>query len=137
MTREIKFRAWTGNEMEYQVLVGQLGTFYAYQDPDDRDCAISTKYPENIPVMQFTGLHSKSGQPIYEGDIVNEGFDSLYEIAMGYAGKDMDNEPECWVGAPIGKGNDNNVWGLSNNQAKDCEIIGNIYENPELLTNSN
>ena len=80
---------------------------------------------------QFTRLLDKNGKRIYEGDIVNEGFDDLFEITKGFAGKDLNNEPECWVGIPIGKGNDSDIFSLSFNQAKDCEVIGNIYENKE------
>lgn len=78
MNRELKFRAWNGMEMIYDVTVGRFGNFYVNPSNngiDERDSAsltpFNTKYPDSVPIMQFTGLTDSEGREIYEGDILN------------------------------------------------------------------
>lgn len=111
MNREIKFRAWVGDKMEYQVLVGQLGAFFAYQDPKDTHCAINTKYGDTIPVMQYTGLKDKNGKEIYEQDIC-KWLNHLNQKMKGEAGL---------------------AFAYDGMERRNLEVIGNIYENSELL----
>jgi uncharacterized phage protein (TIGR01671 family) len=132
MNREIKFRAWTGAIMEYNVMVGFLGAFYA-QGMDDKDAACispyNTKYPGEVPVMQYTGLKDKNGKDIYEGDVVsreetkcNEPSTAFYEVVFGegrYALKTI--KSTIFIGGAICHVLD------------EIEVIGNIHENPELL----
>lgn len=66
-------------------------------------------------VMQYTGLHDKNGKEIYEGDIVDTPYDKSY-IRWERGGFVFAND-----------GND----GLF--CMDESEVIGNIYENPELL----
>ena len=133
--RKIKFRVWTGLDMVYHVTVGIFGAFYVNPgeagtglDPNDSASLtpFTTKYPDEIPVMQFTGLKDKNGKEIYEGDILqNVTKDqrrlSVFEISW--------YQPSCgFVKEKKGEGN---MFTLE--VSKYLEIIGNIYENPELL----
>jgi len=76
-------------------------------------------------LMQFTGLKDNNGREIYEGDILDIGL------------RDQDGNP---VVAPVsyeaylaGYVLDNGGYGIWQRLGGDCEVIGNIFENPELL----
>lgn len=121
--RKIKFRAWVG-KMEYDITTGKFGTFFVNSGKRgdglaDDDSAIltpfNTKLPNDCPVMQYTGLLDASGKEIYEGDIVKK-----------WEGRPLVVE---WTPTP-------EVWKCFNyyDDPSDFEVIGNIYQNPELLT---
>jgi uncharacterized phage protein (TIGR01671 family) len=78
-----------------------------------------------MTLMQYTGLHDKNGREIYEGDILDIGL------------RDQDGKP---VVAPVsyeaylaGYALDNEGHGIWQRLDVDGEVIGNIFENPELL----
>lgn len=88
--------------------------------------------PRCPPVMQFTGLKDKNSKEIYEGDIVNKcvsaGRFIKYEVVF---------KAEC-SGFRYKRFNSNypsesNRFEGHRGKAFNAEIIGNIYENPELL----
>lgn len=81
-------------------------------------------FPENFIFNQFTGLKDKNGKEIYEGDIIkmNNHWDS------SWASKPMEVKFQQGCFFPFGSGD----W---EPDLEDCEIVGNIYEHPHLLSN--
>lgn len=125
--REIKFRAWHKRTqlMAEVVLIDfyseEIGILYA--DP------VVQKFNLNeVELMQYTGLKDKNGQEIYDGDIViawSQGVKGTFEIKRRIDG--------LWLLYPAWK--DGQFWYLSPNEdgRETIEIIGNIFENKELL----
>ena len=91
-------------------------------DKDSYDeCKVA---PETVG--QFTGLYDCDGKRIYEGDIVKWKADNLlyaviFNWGMFYASVEVCNQ-EVYGGFPLHS--------LTDDEA--CEIVGNIYDNPEL-----
>ena len=143
---EIKFRAWIGDRMEYQVMAGQLGSYFAHQDPNDNACAINTKYTDSTSIMQYTGLKDKSNKEIYEGDIVSV-YDeaNLFIVRFGKITRrvishDGQSDNLLEFNTFYFEAIDNhkpyqsivkNTYG--EHDLNGTTIIGNIFENPELL----
>ena len=77
-------------------------------------------------IGQFTGLYDKNGKEIYEGDILkwkadNRLYAVIFNWGMFYASVEVCNQ-ETYGGFPLHS--------LTDDEA--CEIVGNIYDNPEL-----
>lgn len=127
MSRPIKFRAWDSkrNEMNHKVLVGNTCgpddyTAHAIYIHDEQRW---TNFDErsDIELMQFTGLTYKNGKEIYEGDIVKlETTGRIGPIKFG--------EGRFYVGIEF--------YTHYSIVSLEIELIGTIYENPELLTPS-
>ena len=119
--REIKFRVWDKKENEmfysdmYQnktSMIYGLGNFL-------KECSDIEE-----PIMQYTGLKDKNGVEIYEGDIIKYDFNNLnYRIefinAEFIARRFYENIEDLYP--------------TEFDFGKECEVLGNIYENPELL----
>jgi uncharacterized phage protein (TIGR01671 family) len=139
MSREIKFRAYSTVSNKMIDLKG--GTL--------KDLIEEHTWK----VMQFTGLHDKNGKDIYEGDVVkwwifDQGTLAFDGAPYGDAEHGHIEEEEIgqvvWVkdSACFGAESDT-IWtletimhyidDLGNPEFSAIEIIGNIYENPELL----
>lgn len=112
--REIKFRAWDGEQMIESYGVG-ISKFFEMCNGEYEDFNST----ENL--MQYTGLKDKNGKEIYEGDIVN--IDGLIVPVIWYAGAWMVE----YFTIPTKSY-------LSHFDELDVEIIGNIYENTEILS---
>ena len=106
--REIKFRAWDKEDKEFVTSVFNM--LLRIGEPLEN---------ERFEFMQYTGLKDKNGKEIYEGDIithVNEGACDGTEVKWK-------EDTAQFV----------NVWGWRMGEAELFEVVGNIYENPELL----
>lgn len=133
--REIKFRAFHGNgEMKYNVGVHPFMVFRLsdnglcepneYNDSSG-DLIVSSGMYE---VMQFTGLHDKNGKEIYEGDILGTNDPREQQEVYFYYGEWVYSNYHAEAIPLSSHGNP-----YINNGLLNCEIIGNIYENKELL----
>lgn len=124
--REIKFRAW--NELANKM--------YSHEDLEDvlvnltkNDFIEGIFLPLNSDneLMQYTGLKDSNGNEIYEGDIVEKEFvdfsnrDKFIGIIKFIDG--------CWC---VENENKKRAYFLFN-ETNINFVIGNIYENPELL----
>ena len=104
----------------------RYGSFVVLNDGDDVECQIVSPDDGKIETVdcdsvgQYTGLHDKNGKEIYEGDIVeNPGNKEKYKVAF--------KDDAFVVMFPTGRYYylyDENIF---------IEIIGNIFENPELF----
>ena len=112
--RQIKFRAWDKNKNEIRCVTG-INWYDEYIWVDETPMSGDKISIENTPLMQFTGLTDKNGKDIYEGDIVKELSDGrIHEI---------ERYPDRLFHF-IGEGMFN---------PKNCEVIGNVFENKDLL----
>ena len=116
--REIKFRFWNGYEIKPVRAINFNSDFYE----DDHSHISDVEDIEKSPfLMQYTGLKDKNGKEIYEGDIVKLSNGKVSQISYVYDGWWFD-------------GYDNDIiWEDRKNDFRHIEVIGNIYENPELL----
>lgn len=115
--REIKFRAWysTQNKMEYDPYADE---FVCEGTPLNQ--AVKA-FPDGVVLMQYTGLKDTNGKEIYEGDICNTP-DGVRLVRY--------DAPSFWL---LVKEDDIvDVDSFSTPSVLE-EVIGNIYENPQLL----
>jgi len=132
--REIKFRAW---DKKTKVMI------YDIQDHRDCDDCLGERggakdfleygcenfgdflNSDRFDVMQYTGLKDKNGKEIYEGDIVDlDSWAGTQQIVFIEGAFCLANEKGDYVG---------DIHYCQHAGRKQSEVIGNIYENPELL----
>lgn len=123
MTREIKFRVWFPDSRNMVIsstiekLLFEDGHYFSYSGK-----------PDGAEIMQYTGLKDKkNGKEIYEGDIVitkegKTGYVSYFAPSCRF---DIERVID---GYEVPQYQCELAWYL------EPEVLGNIYENPELLT---
>lgn len=126
MKREIKFRAWDKENgcwvsIDSVALCDDGSIAYLLSEEDDMP-----PYSEDeVEIMQFTGLKDKNGREIYEGDVLDIGL------------LNQDGNPvlapvsyEAYLAGYVLYNEGHGIW---QRIGGGCEVIGNIFENPELL----
>jgi len=127
MTREIKFRAWDKKEMVYISDIHTLefekkGRWFVMEQCKGLFCNHLTGV-----LMQYTELRDKNGKEIYQNDLCTWGGSGVWEI-------EWDNRNAMFVFREAR--NIDRKWLISmmtDEEFSTIEVIGNIYENPNLL----
>lgn len=124
--REIKFRAWDGEEMYVPEI-----------QPDEEGCPINEWFGsfKNVTLMQYTGLKDKNGKEIYEGDIVKSfwQYDGVTVRDYELTGLIVWNQEVAAFSLDYG---DQMIKWLSSYEREELlelEIIGNVHQNPEFF----
>ena len=131
MERELKFKAW--NKKTKQIIkIEPLTSIKSFMDNTHYLTAgtIDGGFYINldeVELMQFTGLKDKNGKEIYKGDIINckhwnpENYKVIFREG-GFCLADKDNKFMADINM------------IQDSTGIHFEIIGNIYENSELLS---
>lgn len=147
MQREIKFRAW---DKKKRLMIPLTDNYICeeysgilFTAPEDHEyngigslpgsyqgLADGQHYSEQYELMQYTGLKDKNGKEIYEGDILAIP-DAYHDYQDGIAINELPEnrlEHVNWAQATFWAGDE-----CLSEEASHSEVIGNIYENRELL----
>lgn len=146
MSRQLKFRAWQREEdEEYSRMISSeqgvltaikhvyggtgIATGSGFSDINNQP------EPGRYELMQYTGLKDKNGNEIYEGDIVKTHFSFNHNVEQGPFIITWNKDKAMFEGVKPEKNKDDYLRRFSffPEQEFIYEIVGNIYENPELL----
>jgi hypothetical protein len=108
--RQIKFRVWD----DYNKELFNIEDFYYFEEQgihNSSECCL----------MQFTGILDKNGKEIYEGDILQDINYPFYIEPVFWATTENDYDFDGWLCEHF-------------HPSSKYEIVGNIYENKDLLT---
>ena len=123
--KEIKMKAWLKKENKMVSIIG-IDLNYQYIRYSDDGNLFKDDYKiaefKDIELLQFTGAKSKAGQEVYEADVIkfNDGIDDIYGLIS------YDDEDAVYCVSY------ENITEHLSNMAGDFEIVGNIFENPNL-----
>ncbi|MCK5016411.1 MAG: hypothetical protein KAS32_04990 [Candidatus Peribacteraceae bacterium] len=121
--REIKFRAWD-KVGKWMIKVGGIDwNKHNMFRPEPNDYSYNL---DSVILMQYTGLKDKNGVEIYEGDLYYDHKRSMYPCEVYY-----DERYAEFRGRINGEMQPDKTYSLMFH--KSWEVIGNIYENSELV----
>lgn len=132
--REIKFRAWDKNDKRifidpqmidfYNKKIGYMQYQTEYMPDTSYSVPVGFEEFEYSELMEWTGLYDKNGEDIYDGDILFESFgEKYYKVVFENGSFRAEFEGDF----------EEHSFDLIDVVAQGCEVVGNIYENPELL----
>ena len=122
--KELKFKAWDNKE---QFMVEPFTYGCDSKSKDGYTIYAESLIPsERFSFMQFTGMFDKNGKEIYDGDIINTENSGIYSEVEWCRGAGAWVIVEYFVNHPYTF--------LSTFDETDIEIVGNIFETPELLS---
>jgi uncharacterized phage protein (TIGR01671 family) len=128
--REIRYQAWLGHTMiqvtKMDFMKNASGEYENngqgyFLDGENKGEHTGFRMSE-VQFRQYTGLKDKNGKEIYEGDILDTHaqYDDIYIRRVVYE--------RCGLTLEPGTG-----YTLTKSNERHFEVIGNIYENPELI----
>ena len=123
--KEFKMKAWLKKENKMVSIIG-IDLNYQYIRYSDDGNLFKDDYKiaefKDIELLKFSGVKDKAGQELYEADVIkfNDGIDDIYGLIS------YDDEDTVYCVSY------ENVTEHLSNMAGDFEIVGNIFENPNL-----
>ena len=124
--REIKFRVWS----KYSEKMFEEGFYLSLNNELFQNDCLDYKNKDSFEIMQYTGLKDKNGKEIYEGDILK--ITCNFELRDG-----VEIDVVRWSDGCVSFAcSDWLLYELaanSNTGEQNFEVIGNIYENKEML----
>ena len=123
--KEFKMKAWLKKEKKMVAIIGiDFNYEYIRYTEDHNLCNENYKTAEfkNIELLQFSGVKDKAGQELYEADVIkfNDGIDDIYGLIS------YDDEDGAY------RVSYENITEHLLEREGDFEIVGNIFENPDL-----
>lgn len=128
--REIKYNAWD-KVRKIMFYAYEMGEDQLTLSPDGKGfinvSSVSTKlseYLKHLIPLEYTGLKDKNGKEIVEGDILKSCYNGYHSVVFRNGAFWIEHTEDCckpWKG------------GLVSEVAHTDIVVGNIYENPELL----
>lgn len=135
--REIKFRAWLKEEKKMvnveTIDFTDKSVQYLEKNEFINAYLLRRMIFGDIELMQYTGLKDKNGKEIYEGDIIKYKFP--YDKRLKHISPVKFLKTEASFGIKDRYGNEIPLYTISANNY--FEVIGNIYENKNLLEENN